>query len=198
MKKTILTFILGITSIMVFSQASYSKNVIIGIQTNFGANFPIRFKSADDIFSYQGRLSYTAGVKFSRFISEKAWFDIGVCYTVHKIAMEYYLDPDIDNRMPTETFDVFNVPIVFNRYLNNNFYYSFGTIIDFQFPRTPSFLDKQTGFGLNLGIGKEFSIFNFKLDISPNLEIHSLIPFSPQTNQQRLIVTGIRIGLRNN
>lgn len=197
MKKASLILFLASISTILFPQ-EFSKKVVIGVYTNIGVNQPIRFKQADDVFKFRGRGSYTMGVTFSRSVTEKIKINLGACYTVHKVAFDWTAEINTDNRMATETFDVFNIPIMFNRYFKKQYYCSFGTVIDFQFPRRPSFVDTQTGFGLSFGAGKEFSISNFILDITPNIEIHSVIPFSSVENQQRLVVFGLRIGLKNN
>jgi hypothetical protein len=170
---------------------------MIGVYTNVGINQPIRLSSFDDEISYFGRGSYTAGVKFSRLLSSRNKIEVGACYSVHKVAFTFAFDPD-PKRKPSETFETFNIPIILKDYLKNNLFLSAGTIIDIGLPRHSLFTDTQTGFGLSIGVGKEFYVKNFIIDISPNLEIHSLVPFSSVSGQQRLTVLGLRIGINNN
>ena len=198
MKKTILTLVFVCLAPMIFSQDQFSKNIMIGVYTNIGINQPIRLTSINDDISYYGRGSYTAGVKFSRFLSPRNKLEIGACYSVHKVAFEFSFDPDPDDRKPTETFETFNIPIVLKNYLKNNYFLSVGTIIDIGLPRNSLWTDTQTGFGLSFGGGKDFLIKNTIIDITPNLEIHSLVPFSSVSGQQRLTVLGLRIGINNN
>jgi hypothetical protein len=170
---------------------------MIGVYTNVGINQPIRLSSINDETSYYGRGSYTAGVKFSRFLSYRNKIEVGACYSVHKVAFTFSFDPDPD-RKATETFETFNIPIILKNYLKNNYFLSVGTIIDIGLPRHSLFTDTQTGFGLSIGGGKEFLVKNFIIDITPNLEIHSIVPFSSVSGQQRLTVLGLRIGINNN
>ena len=197
MKKTILTFAFLCSGLMIYSQDQVSKNVMIGVFTNIGVNQPIRFSSFSDEVSYYGRGSYTAGIKFSRFISSKEKIEVGACYSVHKVAFTFSFDPN-PGRKPSETFETFNIPIILKSYFKKNYFLSTGTIIDIGLPRNSLFTDTQTGLGLSFGFGKDISIKNFILDITPNLEIHSLVPFSSVSGQQRLLVLGLRIGLNNN
>jgi len=171
---------------------------VIGVLTNVGINQPIRFSSSDDEISYYGRGSYTAGVSFLRCISSKNIIEIGACYSVHKVAFELSMIPNPGEKKPTGTFETFNIPINIKSLLKNNYFLSYGTIIDIGLPGNSSFTDTQTGFGLNFGAGKEFQILNFLFDITPNMEIHPVLPFSSVAKQQRLLVFGLRLELKNN
>ena len=123
--------------------------------------------------------------------------EIGACYSVHKVALAFTFDPNPNNEA-SETFETFNVPIILKHNLKNSYFLAAGTIIDIGLPRRSLFTDTQTGFGLSMGGGKEFKVKNFIIDITPNLEIHSVVPFSSVSGQQRLTVLGLRIGINNN
>ena len=198
MKRAILFAFFAYLGSIIYSQDLVSKNVMIGVFTNVGFNQPVRFASFDDDRSYHGRGSYTLGVKFSRFLSQSNKIEVGACYSVHKLAINFLLDPSPPDRLPTETFETFNIPIILKHYLKSNYSLSIGTVIDIGLPRNSLFTDTQTGFGLSIGGCRDFTISNFILDITPNLEIHSVIPFSSVSGQQRLMVLGLRIGLNNN
>ncbi len=202
MKKTAILFFFVLIHGSVYSQDSgYNSNIMIGVFTNVGINQPIRFQkvsNASDSRVYHGNGSYSAGVKFSKSFSSKYKLELGAVYSVHKVGFE---DPEY--MPPTgivyhETFETFNIPIILKTYLKNNYFLSIGTLIDIGLPRNSLWTDTQTGFGLNFGGGKDFLIKNFILDITPNLEIHSVVPFSSVSGQQRLVVFGIRVGLNNN
>jgi len=62
----------------------------------------------------------------------------------------------------------------------------------------PVRLDAQTGFGLTLGAGREFRTRWITFNISPGLELHSVVPFTEDTYHQRLFVAGLKIGLSYN
>jgi hypothetical protein len=173
---------------------------MLGAYSTIGLNQTIRFTSVPpDYFEgdYHGRISYSLGVKFSRFISRNAKIELAACYSVNRIA---YVLPKIYNPegdFYLETIKIFNVPIIYKRYFNNSYFLDFGTIIDIGLPRSSLWTDTQTGFGLIAGAGKEFSMRDFTLDISPNMELHSLLPFSSVEYQQRLLVIGFKVELTN-
>jgi hypothetical protein len=186
----------------IYSQTQeYNSNIMIGIFTNIGINQPVRFHKISSEYeprAYHGNGSYSAGVKFSKYLSSKYKLELGAIYSVFKVGFE---DPEF---MPYtgivyhETFETFNIPIILKAYLKNNYFLGVGTMIDIGLPRNSLFTDTQTGFGLSFGGGKDFIIKNFIIDITPNLEIHSVLPFTYVSGQQRLVVFGIRVGLSNN
>jgi len=65
--------------------------------------------------------------------------------------------------------------------------------VDFDLTRK-SWIDSQNGLGLTLGAGKEFMVRDYIIDLVPNIQIHSVIPFNSVKEQQRLMVVGLKIG----
>jgi len=183
----------------IYSQDQAQKSLKIGLYTNIGINQPIRFSENSSEYEFRGRGSYSAGVKISKFISEKTLVEIASYYTDHKVAFEYVNDIVLDKRWPTETFETFDIQVLLKNYFKRNYYLDFGSIIDFPIAgRLKSRTDTQSGFGISIGIGRNVVLSNYTIEITPNLEIHSLIPFNSIANQQRLFVLGFKIELNNN
>jgi hypothetical protein len=196
-----LAFLVLISGVISAQDSIRNNHLVIGLYTNIGINqpFPINRSTPYGISEkYLGRGSYSVGIKFSKPIGQKYEISIAAVYSVHKVGIKDSPHPDYNNGMYFENFEVFNVPITLSRYLRNNWFINLGIITDFDVPRNSQFIGPQTGFGLSFGGGKEFLIKNFILDISPNFEVHSIIPFQPVETKDRLAVFGIRIGLRNN
>jgi hypothetical protein len=109
------------------------------------------------------------------------------------------IDPYLDDYI-TETLKTISIPVLLKKYYPGNYFIRFGSMIEFGLPRKGEFMitDAQTGFGLSVGVGKEILIKKFSFDISPNLDLHSVIPFSSHLFQQKLIVFGLKIGLNYN
>jgi hypothetical protein len=198
---TILFLSLLITGVLYPQDSKQNSSIVIGLYTNIGINQPLPFKQTPTSFEptkFYGRGSYSAGIMFTKPLGKKYKISLAAVYSAHKVAFKYSGGPVPEANTYTENFEVFNVPITLSRYLRNNWFINLGTITDFDVPRNAQFIGPQTGFGLSFGGGKEFLIKNFILDISPNFEIHSLIPFQPVETKEKLAVFGIRIGLRNN
>jgi len=174
-------------------------NNLIGFYTNLGIVDPFSFQKniIDDFF--HGRESLSLGFKYQRSLSQKLKLELSIRYSKYKIITE---GPDGPIPYPgpyTELFETITVPILIKMYSQKNYYISCGSFVDFNLPREVNWLfkDPQSGLGLSLGVGKEFLINRFTLDIAPNLEIHSLLPFN-SIDHQRLLFGGLRIGLNFN
>jgi hypothetical protein len=179
----------------------FNKNITIGVYTNIGVNKLIRFTSkyvTGQIGPFHSMASYCAGLNISRSLSRNIRIEIAACYSLHKVGFE--LSPPIytDSKIYTETFETVNIPIIFYRYLKNNYFLRLGTITDFSLTRNSEWIDTQSGFGMSIGAGKEICINNFSINLTPNLEIHSLLPFNSFKDKQRLFVLGLGIGFRYN
>ena len=172
-----------------------------GVYASGGWNMPVRLTTkyiTEETSPWYGYESWSAGFKLSGMLFEYYRIEIAACYAGHKIGFE--LSPPIYNEknIYTETFRTISIPVTFKRYLKNNFFISAGTIVDFALQDKPVRLDTQTGFGLTIGAGREFRINSFVLDLAPGVDLHSVVPFISEDNQQRLVVAGLRIGLSYN
>ena len=196
-----LAFLVLISGVAQAQDSIRNKHVVIGLYTNIGINQPIPFNRLDLYNGVSekslGRGSYSAGIMLSRAIGKKYEISVAAVYSVHKVGTKYSPHPSYNKGIYFENLEIFNVPITLKRYFRNNYFINLGTIIDFDAPRNYSSLGSLTGFGLKLGYGKEIRIQNFIIDISPNLEIHSIYSFQPTELKDKLLVLGIRIGLSN-
>jgi len=202
MKKAILFLLI------VFSYAGscaqdqqFDRDIMTGVYASGGWNMPVRLTTkyiTEETSPWHGYESWSTGFKLSGMLSEYYRIEIAACYAGHKIGFE--LSPPIYNEknIYTETFRTISIPVTFKRYLKNNFFISAGTIVDFALQDKPVRLDTQTGFGLTIGAGREFRINSFVLDLAPGVDLHSVVPFISEDNQQRLVVAGLRIGLSYN
>lgn len=55
--------------------------------------------------------------------------------------------------------------------------------------------DRQSGIGFGIGAGAEYQYSNFLIYINPTFKIHTVIPFLNEKYQQRLIESGLHIGI---
>jgi hypothetical protein len=199
MKNPILFIFFILLSPTVLSQdKDFENKIITGVYTNTGINQPVRLTRkyvTEDVGPFHGGFSWSAGLKLSGMVSQKMRIEFAACYSVHKAGFE--LSPPIypESKIYPETIKTFNLPVTLYRYMNNDFFLSAGTIIDFEIPGSSYWIDSQTGIGFTIGAGKEFHIQSFVIDIVPNLELHTLIPFDGVKYQQRLLVFGLKLGL---
>ena len=202
MKKTILLVLFILSYATLYPQDQVlDMDIMTGIYAHAGVNKPVRVTNnfiTEETSPWYGYESWSAGVKVSGMLSAHYRIEIAACYSVHAVGFE--LSPPIYSikKIYTETFGTVSIPVTLKRYLQNNYFFSAGTIIDFAVQDKPVWLDAQTGFGLTIGVGKEIRISNFNIDLAPGLELHSLVPFYSEDNQQRLLIAGLRIGFSYN
>ena len=174
---------------------------MIGIYALDGINKPVRLTTkyiTEQTSPWYGYESWSAGVKFSGMLSIRYRIEIAMCYSGHKIGFE--LSPPIytEKKIYTETFETVSIPVMLKRYLQYNFFFSAGTIIDFALEDKPVRLDTQSGFGLTIGAGREFRTRWITLDLAAELQLHSVVPFTEDNYHQRLFVAGLSIGFSYN
>jgi hypothetical protein len=84
--------------------------------------------------------------------------------------------------------------------LKNQYYLSIDPTLDFQLHYdSQQTLDRQSGFGLSFGVGKNIQLKETVfLNIEPRLWIHNIIPFGELKHGYHLTALGINIGLAFN
>jgi hypothetical protein len=176
-----------------------NKRFIIGTFSEVGLNQPIRLTRkyvTEDVGPFHGNESVSMGLTFSRMITQKLRLEIATGYSIHKCGFE--LSPPIypESKIYPETIKTFTLSASVYKYFRRNFFINFGPGVDLEVPRKSYWIDSQNGFGFNLSVGKEFVVRNFEIDLSPNLEMHSILPFHSVKGQQRLFVLGLKAGIR--
>lgn len=174
------------------------RQIIIGVFSEIGKNQPVRLTRkyvTEDVGPFHGKESWALGLKLSGKISQKLRLEIGAGYSQHDGGFE--LSPPINpvSKIYPETIRTYFIPINIYWYFVKDLYLDFGTMADFESPGESYWIDSQNGIGFSFGAGKEFRVNRLVINISPDLELHSVIPFHSVQNQQRLFVFGIKLGI---
>jgi hypothetical protein len=202
MKKAILFLLFVLPCATVFTQdKDFDKNFKIGAYADAGWNMPVRLTTkyiTEETSPWYGYGSWSAGVRFSGMLSVNYRIEIAACYSGHKVGFE--LSPPIydEKKIYTENFGTVSIPVTLKRYLQKNFFFSAGTIIDFALENKPVWLDTQSGLGLTIGAGREFHTRLITIDLAPELQLHSVVPFNEDNYHQRLFFAGLSIGFSYN
>ena len=172
-----------------------------GVNGFGGWNLPVRMTDRyipEETSPWHGNQTWSGGISFSWMVAGNYRMEVAPRYSWHKTGFE--LSPPIyDEKMIyTETFELLSVPLSLKRYLDDFLFISAGTIVDFTFGGKPEWVDPQSGLGISLGAGREFHVKNFVIDVSPFAELHSVVPFESEDNQQRLFLGALRIGISYN
>ena len=202
MKKVLLILLCVLASGSVYPQDTVAGGGFRGGVNGFGGwNLPVRMTDryiTEETSPWHGNQTWSAGISFSWLVGGQYRMEIAPRYSWHRTGFE--LSPPIydEKTIYSETFELLSVPLSFKRYLDDFLFISAGTIVDFTFGGKPEWVDAQSGFGISLGAGREFCVKNFVIDISPVAELHSVVPFTYEDNQQRLFLGALRIGISYN
>lgn len=170
----------------------------LGINASVSAGELIRYgNETDGGISYNGKIGFLIGFGFTRVINDRFDFESGVEYSRHSFNSSYINDLGQSIRsFNPENVDLISVPANIRMKFRKQFFVTGGIQYDqrFNVPHSTT-IDNQTGIGLNLKFGKEFKLSGQQiLCISPEILIHSIVPFFPEKHQQRLTEIGLRLG----
>jgi hypothetical protein len=163
--------------------------------SSFGDNDVIRFKQLDGAASYNDDNFYTLGINYLRPINTWLEFETGIEYANHKIIIIPNLPPNMDNSPHSTRLSLINIPVGVRVNFLKYCFINGGLLLDIDAdPLSP--VDSQTGIGGNLGFGLQYAFsFGLSVFVNPYLKAHSLIPFSSDNYHQRLMESGLRLGI---
>ena len=136
--------------------------------------------------------NYNLIIVYNRYISRNFKLVTGIRYS------EFIIH---DQFKPLESYEkekliTITIPVFLREIFKRDFFVDLGTILDFDLKRSlHSFTEVQNGFGFAISVGKIFKIRRVSVEISPDLEIHSVIPFRSDLYSQKLVIAGIHLGL---
>lgn len=149
--------------------------------------------------NYNSQVGYQLGVSFIKSLNSRFDVETGVEYSQSSFKISYIGESGqlIKVREPAHV-HLITIPLNLRINFGHRFFTSAGFLIDQQFNTEKSAsIDNQSGLGVNLKIGRDFQISpTTAISIAPEFLLHALVPFSPETYQQKLTVFGIRMGYK--
>ena len=179
----------------------FNRSLRIGVKTMVGTCQPIRFEQIDADAGYNGKFTNSLGLDFSKFFSNKNALQFGIIYSKYRVTFSSINNPSFPPIDPfDEEIEILSIPINFQKIFGHLFYVGLGTLLDFELSRDSPWylLDTQSGFGLNIEVGKEFQFNRLTLNIAPCVQLHSFAPFKTEQFQQRMFAALIQVGLYYN
>lgn len=171
----------------------------VGISfSSFGANDVIRYQELDGGVGYDSDNFYTLGVNYLHTINNWITFETGLEYSKHSIIVVPNYMPKVENEAYKNEFSLINIPITVRLNFLKYLFFNGGLIVDIDAAASSS-IDSQTGIGGIIGVGTKYDFaFGASIFANPYFKAHALLPFSSNDYQQRIMETGIRIGLTYN
>jgi hypothetical protein len=168
----------------------------IGISySSFGESSLIRFQSLVGAPGYHHDQFVTLGINY--FHPMLDWLDLetGVEFSQHTIYVHPNLPPMIDVAARKATLSLLSIPATLRASLFRYFFFNGGVFLNIDSSGS-SPIDSQSGLGGMVGAGIQYE-FNFGLGlfVNPYFKAHALLPFSHGQNHQRLMESGLRMGI---
>jgi hypothetical protein len=144
---------------------------------------------------HENNYYYSFGVNYIYPLNSWLVAETGIEYSKHNVKLFVY--PDGDTYFAGEKkLSLINIPLTLRVEFLKFFFVNAGTFFDFDISNKSEIIDNQTGMGIITGLGMKY---DFKMGISlyanPFLRWHNLIPFVPEKYPDRLLDSGIRIGI---
>ncbi len=200
MKRTVFisVFILIVSQSLLVAQGNgtgLSAKKIGVTFSSFGGNDIFRFKELEGAASYSRDYFFTVGINYLHPINKWLEVETGIEYSKHHIIIGSMFPPGMDNSLQKADFSLINVPVTLRANFLKYFFINGGLIIDINAsPDSP--IDNQTGIGAIVGVAAKYDFKNgVSAFVNPYIKVHSLVPFSNSQYQQRVLETGIRIGV---
>lgn len=168
----------------------------IGITySSFGSNDVVRFEELIGSASYDGDGFYSIGVTYLHPIYNWLELETGIEFSKHTITVNPNLPPDMVRNPYKSNFSLINIPLTVRANFLKYLFVNGGLLMDIDVSNN-SVIDSQTGIGMQVGCGVKYDFkFGTSLFVNPYYKSHALIPFSSEDYPQRVLESGIRIGL---
>jgi hypothetical protein len=170
----------------------------IGLTTTLLGDNDVLRKSLEGAAGYYGDGFYTIGITSQIPLSARLDFETGIEYGKHTIIIHPNFMPGSNYTPYKSNFGLVNIPITLKVNFLKYLFINGGLLIDID-SSISSPIDTQTGIGAILGIGVKYDFkFGGTLFVNPYSKCHSLLPFSPGKYHQRLLESGVRVGILYN
>lgn len=186
--------------ILVFSTAAFSQHAYkskIGLYYSFlngGASLlePSQVGAASRSISHNSSIGFI----YSLPVSQSLDFETGIEYALFKIeSIAAITEPTLPRDTSYTNLSLIQVPISLRLTFARYFYATGGAILDLDM-RNTSPIKSQSGIGAMAGLGASYTFTNgISIFTNPFLKIHSLMPFGSWKNHQRILESGMRVGI---
>ncbi|MDF9797750.1 hypothetical protein OKW21_003013 [Catalinimonas alkaloidigena] len=170
----------------------------IGASGSVDATNAIYFESLDGTASSNGGTGYSFSLAYFYSINPNWKFQSGLTYRNAKHTISPNLLPGEIAPERDYSRNLISVPVVFRRYLGESstrFFIDIGASFDFE-NDAPNDLDDNSGVSILFSPGLEQKLNDsFALNLAPQLQIYSLVPFQKDHHHRRLIAAGIEFSL---
>lgn len=170
----------------------------IGVSGSLDATNVIYFESLDGASGADGGTAYSLSLAYFYSMNQNWTLQSGLTYRNAKHTLTPHLPPGEIAAAQHYSRNLISVPLIFRRYFGESstrFFIDMGGSFDFE-RAVPSALDDNSGVSMLFSPGLEQKLNDsFALNLAPQIQIYSLIPFKQDNHQRRLIAAGVEVSL---
>jgi len=163
--------------------------------SSFGVGDVLRNKDYIGGPGITGKGFFTIGLDYLKPLNKTIEIEAGFEYSRYKFEIEPGVDPNQTTLPYTTHYSLMTIPVALRVNFLDYCFINGGVLLDFD-TGVSNPINSQTGLGANLGFGVQY---NFEIGLSafvnPYLRMHSLVGFSSDSENQRLLESGIRLGI---
>ncbi len=189
--KTKTTLLLLFISIAGFSQEKKNQ---FGVHIAAGSSILLRTPLT-------GSAGYNSGhqteleVSYARTLAPRLKLESGINWRRSTLTISPNLPPGSDVTPRNYSLNLIYIPVFLRYNFSRYVYFNHGFIADIDINSNKQ-ITNQTGIGAGIGLGGEIPLSQvLKIQINPYIHIHRLIGFDHDTYPQKLLDTGIRVGV---
>lgn len=139
---------------------------------------------------------FSVGLNYYRKLSVKTFFETGVIWYKNEVKFNGADNPSVPQEAKFQNLYMLYVPVFLQLHVSKSFFLHGGLIGDFDLSKN-KYLNDQSGLGTGIGFGINFPLSQkIKMQINPFINIHGLLMMEKPSYPQRLLETGIRLGIR--
>ncbi|TXH27280.1 MAG: hypothetical protein E6Q96_06685 [Cyclobacteriaceae bacterium] len=177
------------------ANAQSDRRSSFGVFAGVGGGAVVQ-KGLDGAGSKEMGIGLSIAVNYYCKLSGKTLFETGIACYKNEVTFDNQNSPNGPAKAKTQNVYIVYVPVFLRHHLSKSFFLSGGLIADFDLSKN-RYMDDQSGLGAGVGIGVNFPLSQkIVLGVNPFISIHGLLMIDGTSYSQRLLETGIRLGIK--
>jgi len=184
--------------VIIFSSMAFlteAQRNSFGISTGTGNGFIAR-QALDGAPGLELNRSFSIGMQYSRVFNDTYTFETGLTGYRNQISVTPAFNPGVDMTPVNNEIQLLYMPLFLKVNFSKYFFVHGGFLADIDISSN-SYISSQTGLGAGLGVGIEFSIMKkIMISVNPYMNLHGMIVTNKENYMERIVDSGIKIGIR--
>lgn len=168
----------------------------IGISfSSFGESDLVYLRKVNELPKFEGVRYYAFDMCYLYPVNSYLDIETGLGISFHKLIVTPHLPPNVEVIDYEENVTLLNIPLNVRMNFLYNFFINGGGVINLDFDDFSS-IHKQSGLGVNFGIGYKYDFeIGISVFLNPYAKMSTLLPLKSEKYHQRLLEYGLRFGV---